>query len=501
VVEALANFIACACEQESLLGQETETTPVSDRQVVRLTSRHDINLDAVDAVARKRATVDIAPEARALMDRCARSFDQLVDERVRADPEALIYGVTSAPGDRAAIALDVAAQARRPTRLWTAVSYGESLPDRVVRAIVLARLANFLGGHAAARGSLAVAVAEMLDHESLPSVPVQSNGGSGEVLALGTLFYELSDRLSLRAKERMALINGSPCAAALVADVALAGRQRIAVAELVFALIADVAKAPDEHFAPELDELWGDEHEAAALRSLRALLAGSRGDRQRHQAAVSLRILPRVLGATRRAQADAERAATVSLASVTDNPVYIPPTHDRPLGTVYSTGGYHNALATPAIDALAVAHANLCQLAQRLTDHLFQHPAVGPLISRDEWTLKPLHMAQNGWAEEARANAHPTLLSLGGFGQNDVPSLSFLAWQKATAIGRCLDAASAALAAIGSQALHMSQRPTTAPLQRFLSEVRDVFEPIDHPRPIGTDCQRLTDEFTRRATY
>ena len=52
----------------------------------------------------------------------------------------------------------------------------------------------------------------------------------------------------------MALINGSPCAAALVADVALAGRRRIELAESTLALVADAAGAPDEHYAAELEQ-------------------------------------------------------------------------------------------------------------------------------------------------------------------------------------------------------------------------------------------------------
>src|SRR6185312_9902033 len=189
----------------------------------------------------------------------------------------------------------------------------EALPERVVRAIVVARLANFIEGHAAVRGQTAQAVADMLDASRLPAVASQSNGGSGEVLALGSLFFELSTRLALTAKERMALIDGSPCAAALIADVALASRRRLELAESIFALVAEVAGAPDEHYAAELGELWGDEHEAQALRSLRTLLPGSDRVRRRHQASVSLRILPRVLGAARGAQAAAERAASVSL--------------------------------------------------------------------------------------------------------------------------------------------------------------------------------------------
>src|ERR1700759_473751 len=242
---------------------------------LRVRHRADITVDAIHAVAWRGASVEIAPEALALMDRCHETFEALVAQRLRDDPGALIYGVTSAPGDAASAALDEQGRGERPTRLWTAMSFGEALPERVVRAIVLARLANFLEGHAAVRGQTAKAVADMLDATSLPTVAAESNGGSGEVLALGSLFYGLSAQLSLTAKERMALINGSPCAAALIADVALAGRRRVALAAAIFALVADVAGAPDEHYAAELEELWGDEHESESLRALRELLAGS----------------------------------------------------------------------------------------------------------------------------------------------------------------------------------------------------------------------------------
>lgn len=468
------------------------TSPIAVR------TQSDITLDLVHAVAWRGARLEIAPDALTLMDQSHESFETFVSEQIRSDPQALIYGVTSAPGDAAAAALTDEGRAARPSQLWTAMSFGEPLPDRVVRAILVARLANFLEGHAAVRGRVAQAVAGMLGDPGLPAVPAQSNGGSGEVLALGTLFFELSTRMTLSAKERMALINGSPCSAALVADLALAAGRRIELAEAVFALIAEICGAPDEHFASELEELWGDEHETAALRSIRGRLEHSTRVRQRHQASVSLRILPRVLGAARRAQAAAERAARISLSAVTDNPVYLPPGGDRLVGAAYSNGGYHNAYAVAAIDGLAVAHADLCQLAQRLTDHVFQSPVTGGLVGYDEWSVKPLHMVQNGWAEEARAIAAPTLLSLGGFGQNDVPALSFLAWRKATAVGDCLEASLAVLAALASQALHVDAHEPPPNLRPLVEEIRSAFPPVDQPRPLGEDCRRLTDAFARQ---
>jgi histidine ammonia-lyase len=472
---------------------------VSGLDVLVLRDRFDITLEAVSRVAWRRERIALADEARETMDRCAAAFDALVASKVRADPRALIYGVTSAPGDRATTALDPEGQAGRPSRLWTAMSYGEPLPDRVTRAIALARLANFVGGHAAVRSELAAEIVEMLNGGQLPVVPGQSNGGAGEILPLGTLFHELSGRFALSAKERMALINGSPCAAALIADTALAGRARLTVAEQVFALVADITDAPQEHYAPELEELWGDEHEAAALRSLRTLLGDRRDVQQGHQASVSLRILPRVLGASRRAQSFTESAATVSLSSVTDNPVFLPPSERHPDGEIYSTGGFHNAQATPAIDALAAAHADLCQLAQRLSDHLFQHPKVAPLVGGDEWSVKPLHMAINGWAEEARGVAQPTLLSLGAFGQNDVPELAFLAWRKASAVAQCLDGALAGLAVLASQALHKQGREAPPAIRGLVEHVRSIVPPVDEPRPIGSECQRLYHRLTQAA--
>jgi histidine ammonia-lyase len=462
-----------------------------------VTTRADLSLDAVRRVAWEGEGIELHPDALAAMDRGHSSFAALVEARLADDPGALIYGTTTAPGDGAAVALTAEAQARRPTRLWTAHAFGEALPERVARGIVLARMSNFLDGHAAVRGEVATAVTAMLD-APLPAVPAEGNGGAGEILALGRLFYDLSVRMDLAPKERMALINGSPCAAALVADIALAGRARLALAEKVFALAVEAARAPLEAYSEDLDALWDDEHETAALRSLRTLLEGGAPDRQAHQGAVSFRILPRVLGQVRRAQAEAERAAEVSLRSVTDNPVYVLPDAKRPLGAVISTGGYHNARAPSAMDGVGIVWADLCQIAQRLTDKLLQHPSTAALLAREEWTMKPLHMVATGWAEEARTHAGATLLSLGGFGQNDVPSMGFLAWRRADATGRCLDAALAIVAALAAQALHAADQAPPPALAALVDEIREAFPPVDGVRALGPDGDALTAAFGRR---
>lgn len=463
---------------------------------VTLAGRRDVTLDSFRRVAWHRESIQIAPAAIARMERCHAAFTALIDSLRSANPQAPIYGVTTGPGDSGSTVLTPEAEQRRPTRLWTAASFGAPLPERIVRGIVLARLTTLIEGNSGARAMVAQALAAMLD-DPLPSVPADGNGGSGEILALGHLFFDLSERTVLEPKERMTLINGSPCAAALLADATLAGRGRLDLAEHVFALAIEALGAPVEAYSADLESLWDDQHETASLQRLRSLLGATTDHRLAYQAPVSFRIIPRVLGQARRAQAQAEEAAETALQSVTDNPVFIPPDERHPEGAILSNGGFHNAQATAALDALAFSWADLCQLAQRQSDKLFVHPATAAQLN-DEWGLKPVHMVQTGWAEEARQLAQPSLLSLGSFGQNDVPAMSFMAWRKADAIGRYLDASLAVLAAVSMQALHEQQRHPSSALQTFADEVSTLFPPVEGVRRLGADFEALSRHFTAR---
>ncbi|HEX8104068.1 MAG TPA: aromatic amino acid lyase [Solirubrobacteraceae bacterium] len=464
---------------------------------VTVSSRADLTLDAFRRVAWEGEAVALGAGVEARMDRSRAAFERFVAARVAEDPGALLYGVTTGPGDAGGAVISDRARETRPAGLWTAASFGEPLPERVVRGIAFARLANFVGGHAAVRPALAAAVAAMLDGDPLPVVPARGNGSSGEIAALGHLFGELAERLGLEPREKMALVNGSPAAAALVADAALAGRGRTGLAERTLALSVEALRAPLDAYDPELAPLWGDEHEAAALASLGGLLAGGAPDRLRHQSPVSFRVLPRVLGRVREAVTHAEQTATRSLASVTDNPVFLEPTAERPLGAFVSNGGFHNDRAHPALDGLAHAWADLAYVAQRHVDQLFQHPATAASLS-DSWTLKPLHTVAAGYAEEARTLAQTTVLGVGGFGQEDVTSPAFLAWRKAQGVGDCLDRILAILAALASHVLGAGDQSPPPALAGFLEEVRAEFPPVLTARPLAPDAERLAAAFSAR---
>src|SRR5271170_6601806 len=249
---------------------------------VLLTTRRDINLDTVYRVAWRGESVRIADTALARIATCRASFLELIDK----DPNVVIYGVTTAMGELASHRLSHEYRDRhaRIKPFPAATSFGDYLPDRVVRGIVLARLANFIEGHAATTTRIAKAVASMLDGGPMPAVAASGQGGAGEIQALYPLFAELSMRFELEVKERGSLINGSPCAAALLADAAIAARRRIRLALKTFALSIEALRAPLEHYDEALGALWGDKDEAAVLLAIREYLIGAARGRRSYQA-------------------------------------------------------------------------------------------------------------------------------------------------------------------------------------------------------------------------
>jgi len=502
---------------------------------VLLSRRADINLESYRRVAREGDSVEIDP--RALIEVGVRREQFL--NFVAASSGRKLYGVNVHAGDGSNQLMTAAEQRDYENGLHSGTSFGEPLPRRVVRGIVLARLANFLEGHAGVSPELVLTVAARLDGRELAPVPRYGSGGAGEIQALGWLFADVPGELPLGLKEGMALINGSPCSPALLADATLTAIAILPVAEIVFALAAAAMRVPLATYDHRLDTLWGDPFQAQALSVLRSLLAGgdapdeperrerpsllaggeapggprpsllaggeapggprpsllagaeTPGAPDHPQPPVSYRILPRLLGNTRRVIAAARDAAEIALPAVSDNPVFLFPDEPGDLGDLVSNGGFHSATAPAAIDALSFAIADLGQLAQHLLERLQTNPEALPGL--DSLALGTMQMVAGGWAEEARAAAVPSLLPLSGFGQSDVPAPTFFAWNRFERVRRFVNGSLTCLAALAGQALARPQRIVPPTLQPLLTTVLEACPPITERRTLGPELDRLAD--------
>jgi histidine ammonia-lyase len=465
---------------------------------VTLNSRKDLTLDNLERVAIGGESIRLGKDALKAMSHGRRSFMALLD----SDRTQVIYGTTTGAGQQAKVTIPPDEQRRRARRGWGRPSGGGfgggTLPERVVRMIIFARLANYIEGNAKTRPAIAERLAAMLD-APLPKVPLGGQVGAGEILPLFHIMSAMPEG-DMEEAEPMSRVNGSPASAGLIADVALTARRRLGLAEKVFALSIEAIAAPLEAYDPEIARLTGDAHQAAALKNLRRHLAGvSKRGRRPYQAPVSWRILPQVLGAAHAALATAEEVAKNSLASITDNPVYVLPDRAHKLGRAFSTGGYHNGQAYPAIDGLNARWADFCTLADRHTTRLHEGEVSGlpeslAVPGGVPWTTGLLGFIQIGFGEEARHAAARTFLPPsegGGYaGQNDIASPTFFTYRKHLAACEALDSSLAILARAGPPKL-----------AGFLAAVRDIVPPVEsrRRRNLGRELEKLRDAFADNA--
>ena len=161
---------------------------------------------------------------------------------------------------------------------------------------------------------------------------------------------------------------------------------------------------------------------------------------------------------------------------------------------IVSTGGFHNGTAAPVIDSLAATVADLSALALHQLHRLQESRAALPRF--DATNLGILQMAANGYAEEARAACAPSLLGLGGRGQNDVPSPSFIAFNRYQRVHGFAAGALACLACIAAQSFAQTGHSVSSSLAQTLGSISALSPPLTERRSLGPELAALTELLT-----
>lgn len=466
---------------------------------VVLESLADFSLETVKRVAWDREAVAFGPNALARMRTAREEFLHLLER----EPDLKIYGVTTGYDDAAGNLVSPPERARMITKPleMLAAGVGDPLPERVVRAMIFTRLINYVSGYTGLSVETAQRVADMLDGRPLPVVRLHGQDSQGELLLLTNLFSGL-DRELFQVRDANAIVNGTGCTPGLIADVALRARRRTDIVTRSFALSIDAGLMSLDPYDPSLKQMMGDAHLAAAIDALSGLLQGApAAGRRTHQNPISWRILAPMIAHAYRTLAAVEDAAISSLGRVNDNPIFIGPAQAPPNGRVISTGGFHNPAAYHAMNWLSATWADLAVLAAREAEKLHLNAVTGlpPNLVREERGAGTRFLAVSSYDIASRAREHATpalipLYSAGGL-QTDTVMPIFLAFEKEGSAARCLDLCLAILCACSSQALRVADREPAPALRGFLAAVRERFPPVDSPRDLGADTERLAGAF------
>jgi histidine ammonia-lyase len=281
-----------------------------------------------------------------------------------------------------------------------ACGVGEPYPPEIVRAAMLLRANALAKGFSGCRVQTVELIVDCLNSGLLPHVPSRGSvGASGDLAPLAHLALPLIgegeawfedqrlpgdqalsaaglEPVRLEAKEGLSLVNGTQFMAAFGALGLIRAQRAAKAADIACAVSVEALQGSRTSFLPQI-------HAARPLRGqvdsavnvLRLLEDSAINEAHRWcdkvQDAYSLRCAPQVHGASRDLLDYVSYTVTTELNSATDNPLVL--VEDELL---VSNGNFHGQPLAFALDALAMAVAELADISERRIERL-----VNPTLS------------------------------------------------------------------------------------------------------------------------
>jgi histidine ammonia-lyase len=437
----------------------------------------------------------VAAAARAgpvevLITRAAR--ERMAAGHATAEAVALrrdVYGRTTGVGANRHVAVhgDLRAHTVRLLRSH-AGGLGDPLPDEVVRATLLVRLAQMAPGAGGNRPAVAAALAHLLGRPALPVLRDLGGIGTGDLTVLAQLGLALADAgaLSIEPGDALPLMS-SNAATFAVATLAWADLRELLDAALgVAALSFHALRGNGEAFAAPLAEARPLSGLAAVSGRMRALISDG-APAARLQDPFGLRCLPPVAGALHEALDALHGILAVEINAAAENPFFA---GDDAL----HHGGFHAAPCALALDTLRLALVSFAGLSTARLSHLTAPRLTGlsPFLAVDEPGASGVLIAEYLAADalgRLRAEAMPAVLGAASISRGLEEHASF-AWQAAWQTRRAAEHLRIVLALewiVAERALRMAARdvpPVLRPARELLAGIDPRFE----DRPLGDDA-------------
>jgi histidine ammonia-lyase len=275
-----------------------------------------------------------------------------------------------------------------------ACGVGDPYPDEVVRAAMLLRANTLAKGFSGARAATVDLLLECLNRGVLPHVPARGSvGASGDLAPLAHLALPLVgegeawvdgqllpgaealaavglEPVRLRAKEGLSLVNGTQFMCAVGALALVRARRLAKAADIACALSLEALQGSRTSFLPQIHALRPLRGQAASAANVLRLLDESAINESHRwcdkvQDAYSLRCAPQVHGASRDLLDYVEYTVGVEVNAATDNPLVF-----ADEGELRSNGNFHGQPLAFALDALAMAVAELASISERRVERL-----------------------------------------------------------------------------------------------------------------------------------
>ena len=482
-------------------------------------SSQPLSLQQVGEILHGHLPLELSQEAVSKIERCRNYLDEKV-----ARSTAPVYGINTGFGSLYSkhIAPEELGKLQRNLVMSHACGTGREVPAEIIQLMLFLKIQSLAYGYSGVQLQTVQHLVEFFNHHALPVVyEMGSLGASGDLaplahlslplMGLGAVDYnnkrysgnELLAALDLspvefKAKEGLALLNGTQFMSAYGVWCTLHAHRLLALANRIGALSLDSFDGRIEPFDNLVHGIRNHHGQAKAAKEIKRLLEGSSliAQPKKHvQDPYSFRCIPQVHGATADVIQFVDHTFLTEVNSVTDNPNCFPE-EDK----IISAGNFHGQPLALAMDFLAIALAELGSISERRTyqlisgsrdlpNYLVANPGINSGLMIPQYTAASLVSQNKQLCTPASVDS-----IVSSNGQEDHVSMGANAATKLYQVVNNLYSILAIELITAAQALHFRRPLRTSPLlEEWVDTFRKSVPFIETDRAIHDDLVKAED--------
>ena len=459
---------------------------------------------------------------------------KLIDEWVKNDK--VIYGVTTGFGEfsNVKISKDKIEKLQENLIISHSAGVGELLPPFIIKTMMLLRVNALAKGHSGIRLETLNLLVDLINNNVIPAIPSQGSvGSSGDLAPLAHLVLALLGKgkvqvfkevksdtenftklitaksalkklkfepIKLKAKEGLALINGTQMMTAFASFICIKANKLSKIADISGALTHEALRGTDKAYDLRLHNLRPYSGQTRVAKNMFSLIKGSEiryshlENDERVQDSYSLRCIPQIHGATKDTIDYVTSIVEIELNSVTDNPLIFPNERDYIEG-----GNFHGQPIALVMDYMSIALSELANVSERRTERLVngQLSNLPRFLTKQGGLNSGLMIAQYTAASlvsENKTLAHPASVDSipTSANQEDHNSMGSIASRKCYQILKNVQTVIAIELLCGAQGveflkpLKCGQGTSAAHIK-----IRENVKPLNHDRELHLDIQKM----------
>lgn len=491
---------------------------------------NSLNLDKIKFFVESNQEIGLTRDSKVKITKAGK----LIEEWVNNDK--VIYGVTTGFGEfsNVKISKNKIEELQRNLIVSHSTGVGELLPPFIIKLMMLLRINALAKGNSGIRLETLELLIKLVNNNIIPAIPSQGSvGSSGDLAPLAHLVLALLGKgkvqifsdvnsktetftklisaqyalkkfglapINLKAKEGLALINGTQMMTAFASFICVKAKELAKLSDISGSLSHEALRGTDKAYDLRLHNLRPYSGQIKSAKNMLSLIKESEirkshlENDERVQDSYSLRCIPQIHGASKDTIDYVCSIVEVELNSVTDNPLIFPDDKDYIEG-----GNFHGQPIALVMDFMGIALSEIANVSERRIERLVngQLSNLPRFLTKQGGLNSGLMIAQYTAASlvsENKTLAHPASVDSipTSANQEDHNSMGSIAARKCHQILKNVQTVIAIELMCAAQGVEFLKPlkcgiGTTA----AYNKIRQVIKPLNHDRELHLDIQKV----------